>query len=65
MRKLVVSYTENGKYRQFEIDPRDKNKLRTYIDEAIDINSSSLRVTEVKNNGGSKNYTYDDWSATW
>lgn len=65
MKKLIVSYTENGKYRQFEIDPRDKNQLRAHIDEAIDVNSSSLRVTEVKSNGEDKEYNYNDWCTNW
>lgn len=65
MKRLIVSYIENGKYREFEIDPRDKNKLRAYIDEAIDVNSSSLRVTEVTSNGDDTEYSYDDWCTTW
>ena len=65
MIKLVISYVENGERRSFEIDPRDKNKLRAYIDEAIAVDSSSLRVTEVKRNGEDKEYKYNDWCTTW
>lgn len=61
---LVISYWDNGKCREFEIDPRDIKQFLACMDDAIDADLSSLTVKPLYR-GDNKEYKYNDWCTTW